>query len=537
MALTPKTDLQVLPSAFETTFTNELQQKVNRNPSFDATDTPTRVVKEWGELQDGTMRSMQGFVSKNVRNVLEFGDAGTSVADATTTATLQAAIDACVVSGDALYLGATEYHINSTLTVTGRISIRGTVDRSDLVWTGSPGGTMFDMQNAIWDFRDLEFSAPTNIPNTYISMSVGGSFVVLRNVYFIESDGPAVHFTAGVRHTLFDNVLLTGCFEGVRIDTAGSDMGSNTAMTTFNNLKITDGGRAIGPAVIFTDALGVDLGLVAFRDVQYVTFNEPLNNSSIITFDQDTANGPFVSLTMENIQFSRPYTPTLAHYMVYIAKSTDETALRFRFSNLVMIHDNLNDYIGGAIAAYKVPTKTTFLPYVSHWQSNDFVLIDDPIHLKVDPGASNFNVFKIRVGSESNPRFRMEEQGDHFWSDGTGSGDVRLYRQSAGVLATDTNVRIGGRYSNNDLDTLTNTATPSVAAGNVFITGGTTTITDLTGGTHSQVIIIKAVHTLTITHGASTINLQGDVNFDMVTGDNLTLFYDGTDWWESSRRT
>jgi hypothetical protein len=85
------------------------------------------------------------------------------------------------------------------------------------------------------------------------------------------------------------------------------------------------------------------------------------------------------------------------------------------------------------------------------------------------------------------------------------------------------------------IHTLTNDATPSVEGGRLWLTGGTTTVTDFDDGVEGQTITITAEHTVTITHGTN-IFLNGAVNFVMSAKDTLTLQCkaDGK-WYEVGR--
>ena len=86
---------------------------------------------------------------------------------------------------------------------------------------------------------------------------------------------------------------------------------------------------------------------------------------------------------------------------------------------------------------------------------------------------------------------------------------------------------------------LENSATPSVAAGfghrRKFLTGGTTTITDILDGYEGLEIVILAGHAVTITDGTN-IFLNGSGNFAMNSSDTLTLIQkaDGN-WYEIAR--
>ena len=86
--------------------------------------------------------------------------------------------------------------------------------------------------------------------------------------------------------------------------------------------------------------------------------------------------------------------------------------------------------------------------------------------------------------------------------------------------------------------TLANDATPSVLEGVLFMTGGTTTITDLDDGVVGQTITILAAHAITITGGTNILlSGSGSADFVMAIGDTLalTMFNDQV-WEETSRK-
>ena len=86
------------------------------------------------------------------------------------------------------------------------------------------------------------------------------------------------------------------------------------------------------------------------------------------------------------------------------------------------------------------------------------------------------------------------------------------------------------------MTTLANDATPTVAASNLFKTGGTTTITDLDDGVVGQTIRILSAHAITITDGTNIL-LNGSANFVMAAGDVLVLtMYNDQVWVEDSRQ-
>ena len=86
-----------------------------------------------------------------------------------------------------------------------------------------------------------------------------------------------------------------------------------------------------------------------------------------------------------------------------------------------------------------------------------------------------------------------------------------------------------------NIGTLANDATPSVYNGEVWLTGGGTTITDFDDGVTGQVIMVIAEHSLIITDGAN-IFLNGSANFSMAATDTLTLICKSDNkWYEIGR--
>lgn len=82
---------------------------------------------------------------------------------------------------------------------------------------------------------------------------------------------------------------------------------------------------------------------------------------------------------------------------------------------------------------------------------------------------------------------------------------------------------------------LADDATPSVAGGRLFITGGTTTITDFDDGITGQEIVVVAEHSIKITDGTN-IFLNGSADFDMTATDTLSLVQKANGkWYETGR--
>ena len=87
--------------------------------------------------------------------------------------------------------------------------------------------------------------------------------------------------------------------------------------------------------------------------------------------------------------------------------------------------------------------------------------------------------------------------------------------------------------SESGIQTLANSATPSVLTGNgTFLTGGTTTITNFTGGYAGKRITVLGAHSVTITHGTNMF-MKAGTNFAM-TANNSIEFVQRADgkWYE-----
>lgn len=125
---------------------------------------------------------------------------------------------------------------------------------------------------------------------------------------------------------------------------------------------------------------------------------------------------------------------------------------------------------------------------------------------------------------------------DPFWT--ITSGGYRISLLNVGKAAIDGTVT--AFFPNPDanvrkISTLADDATPSVLNGYVFLTGGTTTITDFDDGVTGQIITIVSEHAITITDGTN-IYLSGSANFVMAATDTLTLICKADNkWYEISR--
>ena len=115
------------------------------------------------------------------------------------------------------------------------------------------------------------------------------------------------------------------------------------------------------------------------------------------------------------------------------------------------------------------------------------------------------------------------------------TGGVAELTVASGGVTVASDLTVSGTVTQSTVTTLADDGTPTVAASNLFLTGGVTTITDFDDGVVGQTITILAAHSIKITDGAPII-LAGGVDYDMTDSDTLvlTMFNDQV-WNEVSR--
>jgi len=149
------------------------------------------------------------------------------------------------------------------------------------------------------------------------------------------------------------------------------------------------------------------------------------------------------------------------------------------------------------------------------------------------PGALaeiNFNGQEYRTYSWGN-----NVLGYNAASDGGYTTMLPVLRASAPTLAAEVWNNGGKLQIGPGITALANNATPPVAGGSTFTTGGTTTITDFDDGTVGQTITVLSEHAVTITD-ATNIILNGSANFVMAAADSLTLVLKADNkWYETAR--
>lgn len=114
MGINPKDpNIDTLPSAYDTTNSDRFEAKINRNPSFNMTDTPTRVTAEWGNEGDGFTRAIQQRLSLAFVNAREHGVKGDGVTNDDSAFATMVAVGAAVY-----YLPPGTYIVTGDVTFT-----------------------------------------------------------------------------------------------------------------------------------------------------------------------------------------------------------------------------------------------------------------------------------------------------------------------------------------------------------------------------------------------------------------------------------
>lgn len=169
------------------------------------------------------------------------------------------------------------------------------------------------------------------------------------------------------------------------------------------------------------------------------------------------------------------------------------------------------------------------------WGNNDDDHMDPAI--KVD-STNNWNTYNLTIAQ--NEFWTIHANHNYLEIDNTiglaidNNSSLDLARI---VLTTCTGVDIRQPEWTHIFDTFADAdATPSVKFKRIFLTVGTTTITDFDDGTTGQIITVVAETSITITDGTN-IFLRGSANWAMTATDTLTLIQkaDGK-WYELSRK-
>ena len=134
------------------------------------------------------------------------------------------------------------------------------------------------------------------------------------------------------------------------------------------------------------------------------------------------------------------------------------------------------------------------------------------------------------ISAAAEPSSGTFAQGDIIFNSGPDAqGTMGWVCTTAGVAGAGAVFGVWGQIGG-VIATLANSATPTVAGGRTFLTGGTTQITNFTNGVEGQVIEIIAEHTLIITDATNIFTPTGG-DLTLAPTDTLTLIQKADGKW------
>lgn len=183
---------------------------------------------------------------------------------------------------------------------------------------------------------------------------------------------------------------------------------------------------------------------------------------------------------------------------------------------------------------------STTAPYRFNTSGFGYVLTaskDGNEAFNIGTGSNGFslNLSNAAAGADATITLAGDTSGEQFQVLNE-NGDIVIRIAGDKTVAIENgNLTLGKALIYGTITALADDATPTVLGRNVFLTGGTTTITDFDDGVEGQIITVIAEHSLTITEGTN-IFLSGSANFDMTATDTLSLIQkaDGK-WYETGR--
>ena len=151
------------------------------------------------------------------------------------------------------------------------------------------------------------------------------------------------------------------------------------------------------------------------------------------------------------------------------------------------------------------------------------------------PTASDADASTNGTSADVSINARGQPDQDLWGRDGE---DYKIIVKNAAGATQDTwtDLRMPGGSRRATVTFTSTDATPTIVESELFITAGTTAITDFDNGVVGDVIEILGASSILITHN-SNISLRGEVSWGMVTGDTLRLAMFNDQVWEEIGRT
>ena len=479
----------------------------------------------------------------NVYNVQNsaYGATGNGVTD--DAAAIQLAIDAIkVAGGGTLYFPTGVYLVNTSLDCTGFLGNVGIAYRSIHIMGDSINGSRIigaTTGTPVFDFTASGYCSMSNLritgdvtlpPNVAILLArnnVAGSAGVhnFRRV-FVEG-----YYTVGgiycfaSEENVFDNVRIT-MNDGSTATFCLALTQSNWAAIASLYEVILPGTQSMTRVTLLapqfqmhdTEVTGTCLSLYgSVRDVDcYGGYMYSAAQSHVRMYAPASATSPF-RILFYNLRTEPDAVGLKPDYSIFMTGATTGS-----FSEIIVDNAFLSAYdyeiyqdatASGTYSGTIDRVRSTFgteLKFNKVTNSQINVLVGD---LTVDTSITQSEVTNYHTGTIT-----------------LAGVDEVIERDFGGRLITSTAIP-----HVQTIRTLDNTGTPPITTGNLFITGGTTNITDFDDGVTGQIITIIAEHGITITDGTN-IFLNGSVNFAMTATDTLTLICKADNkWYEVSR--
>ena len=160
--------------------------------------------------------------------------------------------------------------------------------------------------------------------------------------------------------------------------------------------------------------------------------------------------------------------------------------------------------------------------------------------------ASGDNILDLVVSGDTNARLAINANGDHLWGSGSGVGDARLYRVSAGLLQVDNGAGSAAALSVKGTTTtqarvvqqVTTAASPYAALATddvIFANPGAAQSITLPAVSAGRRVTVKRINNsanvVTVSPASGTIDGAASVALAGGGYDAVTVVCDGTNWW------
>ena len=476
----------------------------------------------------------------NVRSAA-YGAVGNGTTD--DSAAIQAAIDAIKTAGSGtLYFPTGVYRVNTSLDCTGflgyagiaykSIHIKGDSINGSRILGATSGKPIFDFTaSGYCSMEKLRITGhSSNTPNVAILLarnSVAGSAGVhnFRRIFVEGQYTKGGIYSFASEENYFDNIRITMntgstakwciAFTNTNFESISSDY--ETILAAGSPMTRT---TLIAPQLQMYDNEATGTCISLYGDVRdlfcYGGYMYSRAQSHIKMYAPDTSNTPF-RINFSNLRTESYPTTSKPDYSIFMTGASDGS-----FAEIDVINSYLDAY--------------TYEIYQDNTASGTFSGIIDRVRsihgLELKFNKVTHSVINVLVGDLTvDTSITKSEVSNYHTGTISLAGKETVIERNFYTRLFQTDIL--RRAS--DIRTLADEATPSVSTGNLFVTGGTTNITDFDDGVTGQIINVLCLHTLdfdTTTAQDADHNLDGssaDLNGE--TGDILMwLCVDGTKW-------